>query len=193
MFSWIALGFVTVVALWGALTYNRFVRLRNESRQAWSGIELQLKRRADLVPNLAEVVAAYAGHERVTLEKVTAARTKLAAGGTPAELAAADGIMQEAMTGLLGLAEAYPQLEASDNFGLLARQLAETEDKIASARRYYNAVVRRHNTALQQLPGSLVAGPFGFTPAHFYRVEDDAQRQPVRVALDTVLAKGPPP
>ena len=178
----IAGAIAAALLLWIAAAYNRLIRLRNEAEQGASSIDVQLKRRADLIPNLVEAVKAYATHERETFERIAAARAATLGAGTLDEKAAADGLMQAAVTGLLGIAEAYPQLRAVESFTRLQDQLTDTEDKIAAARRYYNAVVRRLNTAIETLPTNLVANATGIRRRPFYRLEDDADREPVAVS-----------
>jgi LemA protein len=180
----IALGAILVILLlWLVLSYNGLIRLRNETQQGESSIDVQLKRRADLIPNLVEAVKGYAAHEREAFERVTAARAHALEAGTLGQRAAADGEMRSALGGLLAVAEAYPELRAVESFTQLQAELSDTEDKIAAARRYYNSVVQRFNTKQQTLPTSLIAGPLGFSPAEFYRLEDDAERDPVKVEL----------
>ena len=185
MVLWIVIGVVAVVLVWLVFTYNRLIRLRNESEQGYSSIDIQLKRRADLIPNLVESVKAYAVHESSVFEAVSQARSATLAATTLPATAAADALMQSAITGLLGVAEAYPQLRAVESFKALQDELADTEDKIAAARRYYNTTVRRYNTMLQSVPTNVVAGATGFTRREFYRIEDDADREPVAVKLGT--------
>ena len=174
---------VVILLLWLILAYNGLVRLRNEAQQGESSIDIQLKRRADLIPNLVETVKGYAAHESATFERITAARTQALGAKTLSEKAEADGVMQSALGGLLAVAEAYPQLRAVEAFTQLQTELSDTEDKIAAARRYYNSVVQRFNTKQQTIPTSLIAGIFGFSPREFYRVEDDSERNPVKVEL----------
>lgn len=184
--SWVLLIVIALVlaaGLWLIVSYNKLVRLRNESDQAFSSIEVQVKRRADLVPNLVEAVKGYARHEQGVFEAVSKARAATLQAAGPVELAAADVMMQGAVSGLFGIAEAYPELRAVETFKQLQLELSDTEDKIAAARRYYNAVVQRYNTRLQTLPTSLVAGGLGFKPREYYRIEDEADREPVRVSL----------
>ena len=183
MTTWIALGAAALVLLYAISSYNRLVRLRNESEQGASSIDVQLKRRADLIPNLVESVKGYAAHESATFEAVSAARTATLTATSVAARAAADGLMQSAITGLLGIAEAYPQLRAAESFTALQAELADTEDRIAAARRYYNTVVRNLNTAIQSVPTNIVATLGKFVTAPFYRLEDDADREPVVVRL----------
>jgi len=159
------------------------VRLRNETDQGFSGIDIQLKRRADLIPNLVESVKAYAAHEREVFEQLTEARAKTLGAGSVGEASDAAGATNHALGRLFAVAEAYPQLRASENFQRLQEELTDTEDKIAAARRYYNTVVQRFNTSQQTFPASLVAGTFGFSPREFFRLEDDGDRSPVAVNL----------
>ncbi|MBM3681222.1 MAG: LemA family protein [Actinobacteria bacterium] len=172
-----------IVLVWLVLTYNGLVRLRNEAQQGESSIDIQLKRRADLIPNLVEAVKGYAAHEQEAFERVTAARAHALEARSLGDKAAADGETRSALGGLLAVAEAYPQLRAVESFTQLQAELSDTEDKIAAARRYYNNVVQRYNTKQQSFPASAIAGTFGFLPREFYRIEDDAQRDPVKVEI----------
>jgi LemA protein len=174
------LGFTALVVLFVVLTYNRLVALRLRSQNAWSDIDVQLKRRADLVPNLVETVRGYATHERGTLEAVTEARTRVLAaqGAPPAERAAAEAQLGVALRGLTVAVEAYPELQASGGFRDLQQQLAGIEEAIGSARRYYNAVVRDLNTAIMTFPANLVAGPFGFTGREFFEAGEAERALP---------------
>jgi LemA protein len=183
MVLWIVIGVVAVVLVWLVFTYNRLIRLRNESEQGYSSIDIQLKRRADLIPNLVETVKAYAAHERAVFDDVTEARARTLAAGSVGDAVAAEQQMRGALGRLFAVAEAYPQLRASENFQQLQEELSDTEDKIAAARRYYNNVVRRFNTAQQTLPTSLLAGPLGFRPREFFALEDEGDRAPARVEL----------
>jgi LemA protein len=160
--------------------YNRLVSLRVRSQNAWSDIDVQLKRRADLVPNLVNTVKGYAGHERETLEAVTQARTRAVAaqGAGPAERAAAEGQLSSALRGLNVAVEAYPQLQASGGFRDLQQQLAAIEDAIQNARRYYNAVVRDLNTAISTFPSNLFAGPMGYKELEFFQAEEAERAVP---------------
>jgi LemA protein len=180
---WIVIAVVVIVLLYLVYGYNKLVRLRNEAEQGFSGIDVQLKRRADLIPNLVETVKAYASHEREVFERVSEARAQaLAARGVGAAAAAA-GVMTAALTGLFGIAEAYPELRASENFQRLQAELSDTEDKIAAARRYYNTTVRRFNSLIQSVPTNIIARLGGFREREFFRIEDDADRAPVAVGL----------
>ena len=183
MVLWIVIGVVAVVLVWLVFTYNRLIRLRNESEQGYSSIDIQLKRRADLIPNLVETVKAYAAHERAVFDDVTEARARTLAAGSVGDAVAAEQQMRGALGRLFAVAEAYPQLRASENFQQLQEELSDTEDKIAATRRYYNNVVRRFNTAQQTLPTSLLAGPLGFRPREFFELEDEGDRAPARVEL----------
>jgi LemA protein len=180
---WIAIGLVVIVLLWLVFGYNRLVRLRNEAEQGFSGIDVQLKRRADLIPNLVETVKAYAAHESGVFEAVAKARAQALSARGVAQAASADVAMTAALTGLFGIAEAYPQLRASENFQRLQAELSDTEDKIAAARRYYNTTVRRYNSLVQSVPTNIIARLGGFREREFFRIEDDAERSPVAVSL----------
>jgi LemA protein len=151
--------------------YNRMVRLRNEADTGWANIDVQLKRRNDLIPNLVEAVKGYAAHERGTFEAVTQARAAVAGAQGPAAAAEADNLLTAAIGRLFAVAEAYPDLKANENFLQLQNELSATEDKIAAARRYYNATVLRFNNAIQTFPAVLLAGPFGFSKREFFATE----------------------
>ena len=174
---------IVVIGLWFILTFNALVRLRNEVAQGLSSIDVQLKRRADLIPNLVEAVKGYATHETAAFESVSNARAKALGATTLDEKAAADGEMQKAVGKLFAIAEAYPELRAVEAFTQLQTELSDTEDKIAAARRYYNATVRIYNTKQQTIPTSLIAGALGHQIAEFYRLDDDAERDPIKVEL----------
>jgi LemA protein len=174
---------VVVLVLWLVLTFNALIRLRNEVQQGEASIDVQLKRRADLIPNLVEAVKGYASHETAAFQQVSEARSHALGASTLDEKAAADGEVRAAVGKLFAIAEAYPQLRAVESFTQLQTELADTEDKIAAARRYYNATVQAYNTKQQTVPTSFVAGLFRHSPAPFYRIEDDAERQPVEVGL----------
>jgi LemA protein len=174
---------VVLVLGWLMYTYNRLVRLRNETDQGFSGIDIQLKRRADLIPNLVESVKAYAAHESGLFEELAKARASTLSAQGVAGAADAAGKTGAALGRLFAVAEAYPQLRASENFRRLQDELTDTEDKIAAARRYYNTVVQAYNTGQQTFPASLVAGTFGFGPREFFRLDDDGDRAPVAVSV----------
>lgn len=164
--------------------YNRLVRLRNQCRESWSGIDTELKRRYDLIPNLVEVVKGYARHEQGTLQAVTEARARaLASNGSPGAQAVDENALVGSMRQLVAVAERYPDLKANDEYGRLMRELTNTEDRIQAARRFYNANVRDYNTRIEVFPSSLIAGMFGFKPEEFFEVEDSGIRAAVQVKL----------
>lgn len=154
----IVLLILAAVALWAVFAYNRFVRLSNNLKEAWSDIEVQMKRRFDLIPNLVETVKGYMAHEAGTLEKVTEMRTRAMNAGTVTEKGEADTMLTGALKSLFAVAENYPNLKANENFGKLQDELSDTENKIQAARRFYNSVVQDLNTALQTFPSNIVAG-----------------------------------
>jgi LemA protein len=165
---------VAVIALAVISIYNGLVRLNVQTNNAWSDIDVQLKRRYDLIPNVVETVKGYASHERQTLEAVINARNRAvsAQAAGPAERGQAEGALTGALRGLFALAESYPQLRAAENFGQLQGTLSQIEEAIQNARRYYNAVVRDLNTKVQQFPSNIVAGMFGFKNREFFEVPD---------------------
>jgi LemA protein len=173
LWLWILIGVVALLLVGLVLGYNRLVRLRQEVNTGWANIDVQLQRRADLIPNLVETVRGYASHERETFDEVTRARTELQRAASPAQAAAADEGLTAALGRLFAVAEAYPDLKASQNFLELQEELTDTEDKISAARRYYNATVMAFNTAIQSFPWLLVAGPFGFRAREFFSAEGD--------------------
>ncbi len=183
---WIVIGIVVVVAIivgiyfWA--TYNGLVTLGVRVDEAWSDITVQLKRRADLIPNLIETVKGYAAHEKEVFEKVSQARQASLTASTPAEAAAAETQMQSALKSIFAVAEAYPQLQASQNFLQLQAELVDTEDKIQAARRFYNGGVRELNTKIKVFPNNLFAKRLGFTQRDFFEVPDAAAiAEPPRV------------
>jgi LemA protein len=167
---------LVLIALLLVGLYNRLVRLRNRVDNAWAQVEVQLKRRWDLIPNLVETVKGYAAHERETFEAVTNARVSAQKAQGPAEAAQAEGILSQALGRLFAVAEAYPELRATENFQELQAQLSDTENKVAVSRQVYNDTVLTYHNAIQTFPGALFAGPFGFTMREFFEVEDEAQR-----------------
>lgn len=174
----VVVAVLVVLALFLVLTYNRLVTLRQRVREAWSDIDVQLKRRWDLIPNLVETVKGYAAHERQTFEAVTRARTAAVAAqsGPPQERAQAENMLTGALRQLFALAEAYPQLQAVQEFKDLSENLTATEDKIAFARRFYNGNVRDYNTALLTFPTNVLAGTFGFTSEQYFELADATER-----------------
>ncbi|HEU5489662.1 MAG TPA: LemA family protein [Gaiellaceae bacterium] len=174
----VLVAIVVVVALLLVALYNRLVQQRNRVDNAWAQVEVQLKRRWDLIPNLVETVKGYAAHERETFEAVTQARARAQQAGNPAEAAQAEGILGAALGRLFAVAEAYPELQADENFRQLQSELSETENRVAVSRQVYNDTVLTYNNTVQTFPGLVLAGPFGFTIREFFEVEEEAQRQP---------------
>lgn len=169
---------VVVLLLFLALAFNHLVRLRNETQAGWSNIDVQLKRRNDLIPNLVEAVKGYASHERGLFDEITQARAAVQGGGGPAQTAAASDQLTGAMGKLFAVAENYPQLRATENFQELQSELTDTEDKIAAARRYYNSVVQTYNSAIQSFPALLYAGMLGFRAREFFAAQDSERATP---------------
>ena len=183
---------ILVLAGWLILTYNNLVSRRNRTQEAWSQIDVELKRRHDLIPNLVETVRGYAAHERGTFDEVTQARTNaVSAGATgdPAKIGAAENVLSQSLRSLFAVAENYPELKASTNFSQLQEQLTATEDKIEFSRRYYNGNVRDFNTSLQVFPTSMIGGSFGFQPFQFFQA-DEGDRAVPQVSFPG--AGGPP-
>jgi len=178
MFGWIILGIVVVVIGYGIMAYNNLVRQRQLTQEGWSGIDVQLKRRTDLIPNLMEAVKGYMGHERETLEAVTAARTaaQAAQNGTPEQRAQAEGVLSGALGRLFAVAEAYPDLKASQNFMQFQGELSNTENEIQLSRRYYNGTARDLNTAVESFPSNVIANAFKFEKAQYFEMENPADR-----------------
>ena len=191
---WVVLVLVAVVVLlllWVVGIYNRLVRTRNRVYNAWAQIEVQLKRRWDLIPNLIETVKGYAAHERGTFEAVTQARTAAQQAQGPAATAQAEGILGQALGRLFAVAEAYPELKASQNFLELQGQLSETEDKIAVSRQVYNDTVLTYNNAIQVFPAVLIAGALGCTMSDFFEIEDADDREVPAVSFEPAPATRP--
>lgn len=170
----IIVGLLVVVGLYVAVTYNSLIKLRTRVDEAWSDITVQLKRRADLIPSLVETVKGYASHEKEVFEQVTRARAETISADSPVEAAAAENHMQQALKSIFAVAEAYPQLQASQNFLQLQSELVDTENKIQASRRFYNGGVREYNIKIQTFPNNLFARAFGFTEREFFEVEDMA-------------------
>lgn len=169
--------------LWGIGIFNRLIRLRNGVDNAWAQIDVQLKKRADLVPNLVETVKGYAQHEKSVLENVTRARSMLTQAGTPGEAARAENQLTSALRSLFAVAENYPQLKANENFKLLQEDLSGLESKIAYARQYYNDNVNNYHNAQETFPANLFAGAFGHKRREFFEAETEADRQPPKVSF----------
>jgi LemA protein len=180
---YIVLGVLALLGLWSVLAYNALVKARNKVDEAWSGVDVQLKRRHDLVPNLVETVKGYASHERETLQNVTVARLAAVEAGEPAAVERAESRLTSALGGIHARAEAYPQLQAADNFQRLQAELGGIEDEIQAARRIYNSNVQRYNTRTQQFPTLVVAGLLSFAPRDFFEVESPAERAVPQVAF----------
>jgi LemA protein len=168
--GWIVLGVIVVIALWIVTVYNGLVAMRQRVGQAFADIDVQLKQRHDLIPNLVETVKGYAAHERGTLEAVTQARNTAMAAQGPAQQAAAENMLSGALRQLFALSEAYPDLKANTNFQQLQAELTDIENKLAASRRFFNNAVQEYNTGIQQFPAALFAGIFGFGPREFFDV-----------------------
>lgn len=183
--AWIVFLALAAIGVWVIFAYNRFVTLVNRAKEAWADIDVQLKRRYDLIPNLVETVKGYVTHERETLEKVTAARAAAMDAGGVADKGKAENMLTGALKSLFAVAEAYPDLKANTNFLELQRELSDTENKIQAARRFYNTVVRDLNTAIESFPGNLIADFFRFEPREFFELAEGEQaaRQPVKVSF----------
>lgn len=183
---WIILGILVLVVLWFIFAYNSFVRLVNRTKEAWADIDVQLKRRYDLIPNLVNTVKGYAAHESGAFEKVTQARAAaMTAGssGNPADIGKAENLLTGALKSVFAIAEAYPELKANTNFMELQRELSDTENKIQAARRFYNTNVRDLNTAVQSFPNNVIAGMFHFQKMDFFQLDESeaAAKNPVEV------------
>ncbi len=177
----IAVGLVVVVVIVIIGMYNRLVILRTRCEEAWSDIDVQLRRRYDLIPNLVETVKGYAAHERETFEKVTEARAAAIGAKTVQEQAQAENMLTATLRTLFAVAENYPQLRASENFMQMQRDLTDTEDKIQAARRFYNSMVRDLNIRVDVFPSSIIAGAFGFRKRDMFEIEEPQAREPVKV------------
>lgn len=173
---WILLAVVVVVAAWLVFTYNGLITLKNRVDEAWSDIDVQLKRRYDLIPNLVSTVQGYASHEAGTFEKVTAARTAAMAATSPQDKAVAENALSSTLKSIFALSEAYPDLKANTNFLKLQDELSDTENKVQASRRFYNGNVRDFNTKLQVFPTNLIAGMIGFVKREFFEVGSEAER-----------------
>jgi LemA protein len=173
----IVLAILAIIVVWALVTYNRLVRLRVSADEGESEIDVQLKRRHDLIPNLVETVKGYAGHERETLQRVTEARGAAISAKGPQARAAAEGELSQALGRLLAVSEAYPDLKANQNFLELQRELTATEDRIQAARRFYNTQVEALNTKIQSLPSKIVANMGNFSEREFFELEDRADAE----------------
>lgn len=174
--TYIILGLVVILSLWLLFTYNGLIALRNRVREAWSQIDVQLKRRSSLIPNLLETVKGYAKHEKTVLEEVTKARTSLMNAKNPHQAAEADNMLTGALKSLFAVAENYPNLRASENFKQLQEELSDTETKVAAARQFYNTNVLDLNNTLEQFPSNLVGKWFGFKKEDFFKASANEQK-----------------
>ena len=180
LFVWIIVALVVLLAIYALVTYNGLVSMRNRIENAWAQIDVQLKRRYDLIPNLVETVKGYASHERETLEQVIQARNSAMQAGTPHEQAEAENVLSGALKSIFALSEAYPDLKANQNFLNLQEELTSSEDRIAYARQFYNDTVNRYNTKTQTFPTVVLAGMFNFGQREYFEAEGEATG-PVRV------------
>jgi len=183
MSLYILLAVVVVLALWGVSVFNGLVRRKNMVAEAWSGIETQLKRRADLIPNLVETVKGYADHERTTFDELAKLRSQGQGQADVAQRGQTEAAITAAIGKVMAVAEAYPQLRASENFQALQKDLADVEDQIQLARRYYNGSVRDFNVMIEQFPSSFVAGFGGFKQAPFFQIDNAADRDAPKVSF----------
>ena len=185
MVLWVTLAVVAVIVIYAIAIFNRLVRTRQMANEAWSGIDVQLKRRSDLVPNLVDTVKGYAAHERSVLEEVTQLRGAARAipEGDVAARAQAEGALSAGLGKLFALAENYPDLKASSNFLDLQKQLSDLENDLQMARRYYNGAVRNQNVLVQSFPSNVLAGMFGFDPREFFELSNESEREAPQVSL----------
>ena len=177
---WVILGIVVLAVLWAVAMYNGLIRLKNRVDEAWSDIDVQLKRRYDLIPNLVNTVKGYAAHEKEVFEKVTEARTRAMGAQSAGDKAQAENALSQTLKSLFAVAEAYPDLKANQNFLELQRELTDTEDKIQASRRFYNGNVRDFNTKIQVFPNNIFAGMLGFSAREFFEAEG-SEKEPVKV------------
>ena len=186
MVSYIILGLAVVVVGWLVFTFNSLVLGRNRAKEAWADIDVQLKRRYDLIPNLIDAVKGYMRHEKDTLTKVTEMRTLAMQGGSLDQRAENENMLTEALKSIFAVSENYPDLKANENFVELQRELTDTENKILAARRFYNGNVRDFNTKIEQVPTNIVANIFNFKQREFFELSEseEAAREPVKVDFD---------
>lgn len=178
----IIIAVLALIVLWFIGTYNAFINLKNRTKEAWQDIEVQLKRRYDLIPNLVNTVKGYATHESTAFEKVTQARAAAMGARTAGEHGKTEAVLGQAITGLFGIAEAYPELKANTNFLELQRELSDTENKIQAARRFYNGNVRDFITKLEVFPSNIIGGMFSFTKPEYFDIDDNGvEAKPVEV------------
>ena len=179
--TYILFGILGIIVIWFIAAYNGFVRLVNRIKEAWADIDVQLKRRYDLIPNLVETVKGYATHEREAFERVTEARARALGAQSVREKGEADNQVKEALKSIFAVAEAYPQLKAVESFVNLQNELADTENKIQAARRFYNGNVRDLNIKTDSFPSNIVAKMFNFQKAEFFELEENEAKEPVKV------------
>lgn len=182
-FIWIILGIIAIAILWGIAIYNGLIRLKNRVQESWSDIDVQLKRRYDLIPNLIETVKGYASHERELFEKITQARASAMQSQGVAEKAKAENMLSQTLKSLFAVAENYPNLRATENFAKLQDELSDTENKIQAARRFYNGNVRDFNTKIEVFPNNLFAQQMRFKKFEFFEIEEGGEREPVKVSF----------
>ncbi len=179
---YIVIAVVVALVLYLVVKYNGFITLKNRAQEAWADIDVQLKRRYDLIPNLVNTVKGYASHESGTFEKITEARSRAMQAGTLAEKGEAENMLTGTLKSLFAISEAYPDLKANTNFMQLQSELSDTENKIMASRRFYNGNVRDFNTGVQMFPGNIIAGMFKFTALEFFELEQDSvEKNPVEV------------
>jgi len=180
----IILIILAIVAIWAVATYNRLILSRTRVKESWADIDVQLKRRYDLIPNLVNTVKGYATHEEGTFAKVTEARNKAMGAGTPHDKAEAENMLTGALKSVFALSEAYPELKANENFLELQRELSDTENKVQAARRFYNGNVRDYNVRIGSVPTNVIANTFSFTAEEFFDLDgNEAAREPVAVTF----------
>jgi len=177
--TYVLLGIIALVAVAGVMMYNRFITLENRTEEAWADIDVQLKRRHDLIPNLVDTVKQYMEHEQQTFEQVTEARSQAMQAGSPQEQGQAEDMLSSALKSLFAVAEDYPDLKASENFQELQRELVDTEDKIQAARRFYNGNVRDLNTAVEAFPQNIIASMFEFSQREYFELEEESPARDV--------------
>ena len=178
MIGWIVLAVIVLVALWAVAIFNKLVKNRNLVQEGWSGIDVQLKRRYNLIPNLVETVKGYAGHEKETLEKVVELRNSASRAQTAEEKAPIENMLTQTLKSLFAVAENYPKLQAVENFKLLQEELAGTENKIAYIRTAYNDSVLEYDNALEMFPSNIIAGIFGFKPRQYFEAPEAEKKAP---------------
>lgn len=181
MTTLIIIAIIAVIAFIAVGIYNSLIKLRNTSEQAWSDVDVQLKRRHDLIPNLVETVKGYASHEKETFEQVVQARNQAMGASSPEDKAQAENFLQSTLKSLFALAEAYPELKANQNFLDLQDELSNIEEQIQLARRYYNAVVRDLNTKIESVPSNIIAGYFNFEKKEYFELDSEEERETPKV------------